>query len=354
MLRGQVLRSGDPQGLRQEMWALLTVYQILRAAMLDATDAIPGCDPDRASFTAALTAARDTVIRAAQIIPAPGRELTSPITEAVTAGLLPARRARISARTVKGVSARYNHRPADEDRPQVSTPITAIEITIHHTDASAVLPAAATSPRRDEPALRPLLVAVGPGDQPPPSRESESATTEPDDLLPPPVPAATSRLQDVLALMSTDAQRDWHTTGLATLLRLDRKSLSSGLNQWAKRGILAKTGRGTFRIPDGPPIPSRLAVRLDDVIVAMGTDPQRDWHVRDIAAALNTVKPETLAIHMSAWAKKKLLVKTAPATYTLSLPQAPEEESNMNRPSLIDRVPEQSLARSNQPSSQAA
>ncbi|TKA00857.1 IS4 family transposase [Actinacidiphila oryziradicis] len=61
MLKGHILRSGDPQGLRQEMWAQLTVYQLLRTAMIDATDAIEGCDPDRASFTAALTAARHSV-----------------------------------------------------------------------------------------------------------------------------------------------------------------------------------------------------------------------------------------------------------------------------------------------------
>jgi hypothetical protein len=114
------------------------------------------------------------------------------------------------------------------------------------------------------------------------------------------------------------------------------------------------TSRPCFKIPEGPPVPSRLAVRLDDVILAMAADPRRDWHVRDIAAALNTVKPETLAIHMSAWAKKKLLVKTAPATYTLPLPQAPAGASDMNRPSPTDRVPERSLARSNQPSSRAA
>ncbi|MGW0825300.1 hypothetical protein [Streptomyces sp. NPDC002845] len=68
MLKGRVLRSGDPQGLRQEMWALLTVHQLLRMAMLDATDAVPGCAPDRACFTAAL-AARDSVARAAAIVP---------------------------------------------------------------------------------------------------------------------------------------------------------------------------------------------------------------------------------------------------------------------------------------------
>ena len=34
LLQGRVLRSADPNGLRQEMWALLTVYQALRIAMV--------------------------------------------------------------------------------------------------------------------------------------------------------------------------------------------------------------------------------------------------------------------------------------------------------------------------------
>ncbi|MBV9025676.1 MAG: transposase, partial [Streptomycetaceae bacterium] len=220
MLHGRVLRSGDPQGLRQEMWALLTVYQLLRTVMLDATDAtdaIAGCDPDRACFTAALTAARDTVTRAAQVLPVPGGELTSPITEAVAATLLPRRRPRISARTVKGVSARYAHRPADEDRPPVSTPITAIDITINAPKAAALIPAAAVTPQAGCSASRAQLKAVGsakPADAP------QLPFPEPDVLLPPPVLAHTSRLEDVLAVMGTDPQRDWHTPELATLLRL--------------------------------------------------------------------------------------------------------------------------------------
>ncbi|AUY48342.1 hypothetical protein [Streptomyces sp. CB01881] len=49
----------------------------------------------------------------------------------------------------------------------------------------------------------------------------------------------------------------------------------------------------------------------------MATAPDRHWHTREIAAALNTVKENTLTIHLSAWARKNLLVKTAPATYAL-------------------------------------
>src|ERR1019366_1072565 len=69
LLDGHVLRSGDQSGLEQETWALLTLYQLLRMAMVDAIEAQPGTDPDRASFTSALEAARDQLTAAAGIRP---------------------------------------------------------------------------------------------------------------------------------------------------------------------------------------------------------------------------------------------------------------------------------------------
>jgi len=71
LLNGHVLRSGDRSGLEQEIWALLTLYQLLRMAMTDATSAQPGTDPDRASFTTALEAARDQLTAAAGVSPPP-------------------------------------------------------------------------------------------------------------------------------------------------------------------------------------------------------------------------------------------------------------------------------------------
>ena len=54
-----MLRPGDRPGLEQEMWALLTLHQLLRMAMVTATETRPGTDPDRASFTTAMEAAKD-------------------------------------------------------------------------------------------------------------------------------------------------------------------------------------------------------------------------------------------------------------------------------------------------------
>ena len=62
-----MLRSGDPGGLRQEAWALLALYQALRTAITDAVQAVPGTDPDRASYQAAVDAAQDLATTARSI-----------------------------------------------------------------------------------------------------------------------------------------------------------------------------------------------------------------------------------------------------------------------------------------------
>ena len=71
MLAGHVLRSGDRAGLEQEVWALLTLYQLLRMAMTTAVETRPGTNPDRASFTTALQTARDQLTAAAGVCPDP-------------------------------------------------------------------------------------------------------------------------------------------------------------------------------------------------------------------------------------------------------------------------------------------
>ena len=54
ILGGRVLRARTPAGVAQEVYALLTCYQILRIAITDAIEATGGIDPDRGSFTIAL------------------------------------------------------------------------------------------------------------------------------------------------------------------------------------------------------------------------------------------------------------------------------------------------------------
>src|SRR5439155_2079911 len=144
---GYVLRSRGRAGAEQELWALLTVYQALRMAMTAATGTVPGTDPDRASFTVALEAAREQVI-AARGIEDPGRPGdTGRIGRTVLACLLPARRARYSARKVKCSTTRY--RPRDQDRPELPTRITRVQVTITAPPRNGppLFPAAAVSSR---------------------------------------------------------------------------------------------------------------------------------------------------------------------------------------------------------------
>ncbi|MFE4653564.1 hypothetical protein [Streptomyces sp. NPDC056707] len=73
LFAGQVLRSGDPMGLQEELWALLIVYQSLRRAMVDAIESRSDTDPDRASFTIALRMEAEQVITARGVLePADG------------------------------------------------------------------------------------------------------------------------------------------------------------------------------------------------------------------------------------------------------------------------------------------
>jgi hypothetical protein len=65
-----ILRSHHPDGVRQEIWAMLCVYHALRGLMADATHTTD-TPPLRISFTRALAAARRSLIPAATFPPAP-------------------------------------------------------------------------------------------------------------------------------------------------------------------------------------------------------------------------------------------------------------------------------------------
>jgi len=136
------LRSKDPAGLEQEIWALLALYQALRREMVTAVETVPGTDPDRASFTIALQTATDTVTAAHGVIPADGTG-NGRIGCAVLEGLLPPRRPRVSVRKVKSPLSRWNK--ADPHRPVRSTPVTAMTLTISIPEAT---PQSATHPDR--------------------------------------------------------------------------------------------------------------------------------------------------------------------------------------------------------------
>ncbi|WP_327034869.1 IS4 family transposase [Micromonospora ureilytica] len=116
ILGGRVLRARTPDGIQQEIYALLSVYQLLRTAMVDATDSRPGLDPDRASFTTALNTARDQIVHAAGVLADTVIDLVGVIGTDVLAHLLPERRLRTKTRMIKRSNSKYQARGPTIDR----------------------------------------------------------------------------------------------------------------------------------------------------------------------------------------------------------------------------------------------
>jgi hypothetical protein len=115
-LTGLFNRRFFDAGLEQEIWALLALYQLLRMAMTDATATRPGTDPDRASFSIALQAARDQIIQAANVLAGTVIDLAGVIGRAVLDHPMPTRRLRVSPRAVKRPLSRYAYKSLRVDR----------------------------------------------------------------------------------------------------------------------------------------------------------------------------------------------------------------------------------------------
>jgi hypothetical protein len=116
ILGGRVLRARTPAGIAQEIYALLTCYQILRIAITDAIEAAGGIDPHRGSFTIALSAARDLLTQAANVIAGTIIDLTGAIGRRVLDNLLPDRRLRVSPRIVKRAISKFQARGPNINR----------------------------------------------------------------------------------------------------------------------------------------------------------------------------------------------------------------------------------------------
>jgi hypothetical protein len=84
---GRVLRSRDPAGIRQEIWALLCACQLIQATRAAAARAGAGLDPDRISYTVTLRALRRQITAGR-----PGRPGIRAATSEILSQLLPATR----------------------------------------------------------------------------------------------------------------------------------------------------------------------------------------------------------------------------------------------------------------------
>jgi hypothetical protein len=245
MLAGRVLRSKDPVGIEQELWAILCAYQALRIVMVDAAASRAGTDPDRCGFTIALEAARDSVILAENVaghdVPLVGR-----IGQAVLGDLLPTRRARYSARKVKSPISRY-HARTEHARPLTSAAITAIDIEIQQpaappTRASTKKTTTHTTKRATAKRPRPN---TGPR-QPAPTGPKKTTNTAKANAGTRP---ATHRRQalDLIAAVPGAPQRARDLA--ATLGITGAKALNSfcvQLSQLANAGLLTKTAPATY------------------------------------------------------------------------------------------------------------
>ena len=116
LLGRRVLRSPNPVLIAQEIYALLTVYQVLRIAIADTAEATDGVDPDRASFTTAVQAARDLIVQAANVIADTTIDLVGSIGRHLLDNLMPPRRLRVSPRAVKRPLSRYAYKSLKVDR----------------------------------------------------------------------------------------------------------------------------------------------------------------------------------------------------------------------------------------------
>jgi hypothetical protein len=209
ILDGHVLRSQDRPGLEQEVWALLTLYQLLRMAMVTAVESRPDTNPDRASFTTALQVARDQLVAASAILPDEHIDLLGVIGQAVLATLLPPRRPRWSTRRVKNATSRYLNR--DDRRPHLPTTITSIAVTLH-------------TPSVDE-GWRPRSCK---------RRDPNAGPT---------------RRELVTTLMEEDPNRPWRGRELADKLGIKPRNMLTQLAEWTQLGFLTRTDSGTYRLP---------------------------------------------------------------------------------------------------------
>ena len=177
-----------------------------------------GADPDRASFTIALEAARDQVTAARGVADSADPGDTGRIGRAVLADLLPARRPRYSARKVKCSTSRYHTQDRDQDRPGQSVTITRVQITIW-------------TPPPDRPAARP--------------RNRKNQPPQPG----PRQPRPDTRRNQVTRIMASQPGQDWPGRELAGRLGIKPRNMLTQLAEWARLGFLAKTGPGRYALP---------------------------------------------------------------------------------------------------------
>ena len=111
-LQQPVLRSLTPQGVVQEVYALLLAHYAVRALMVQAAS-LAQVDPDRLSFSEAVFQISETTRELAQVHPAEQDALRQKLLERLPVQLLPPRRLRSNPRVLKKLYRKYKRKPHD-------------------------------------------------------------------------------------------------------------------------------------------------------------------------------------------------------------------------------------------------
>ncbi|MFR9799373.1 hypothetical protein ACL02U_26305 [Streptomyces sp. MS06] len=187
-----------------------------------------GSDPDRASFTTALEAARDLPTAGRGVVPTAGdSDLVGDIGRAVLAERLPPRRLRTSIRKVKCPISRHPARRQSADQPE------------HHRHRHHAL----RGPRHPTAARSAIVVH---GARPPAHRH-------------PPLPGRRrprGRQHRVLTILAAEPGRAWHGRELARMLGITNlNSFCVQLSPWSSEGIIRKAGRALYALADHVSMP---------------------------------------------------------------------------------------------------
>jgi Insertion element 4 transposase N-terminal/Transposase DDE domain len=121
-LAGRPLRSQKPEGVLQELYALLIAHFALRVLMHEAA-LQADLDPDRLSFVHAVRVLRDAIPEFQMVAPAERPRLYQRLLQDIAAGRLPARRLRSNPRVVKRKMSNFRlKRPEHRHWPQPTRP----------------------------------------------------------------------------------------------------------------------------------------------------------------------------------------------------------------------------------------
>ena len=125
------MRSQTPQGIEQEFYGLLLAYYAVRVLMLQAAQPL-GLDPDRLSFTHAITVVTDALPAFQQTARVQQEALFERLMADLRTPLLPPRRLRSNPRVCKRPGSKFPRpRPQDRQVPKLERPFAEVIVLLN-------------------------------------------------------------------------------------------------------------------------------------------------------------------------------------------------------------------------------